>query len=205
MEINEFYKKFESGFNKAMKGFKVNGDDLIMYKEWTEGIGNYLKKTFENEHNYICICKHNLAKKTDKKEFLTLDYTVFKNDEATTLDNLATREIIYAVEHENQTDHNRIAYNISKLLNISAKNKVMIGYVKKPEKEGDEDKEKEEIFEKLKKQIKEMKSSKFREEERLLIILGHNGMTNSSHYKAKLFYLKSKRSKNLNSKNKKEE
>ncbi|MEG0516469.1 MAG: hypothetical protein RR523_12540 [Cetobacterium sp.] len=37
-----------------------------------------------------------------------------------------------------------------------------------------------------------MEPNRFRADEKLLVILGYNGMTNSSHYTAKLFHLKSK-------------
>lgn len=206
MKIEEFYLKFIEGFDSHKRYFgKGEKKEFISYTDWTRGMENYLKKTFEKNNKCTCICKNKSAKKNDMKEFLTIDYTVFVKNERATLDNLIDQDIIYAVEHENKVAYDNIAYSISKLLNISAENKIMIGYVRKARKEEKQGEKKEEIFEKLHSQIQKMGPDRFRENEKLLVILGHNGMTNSSHYKAKLFYLKSKRSKNLNSENKKEE
>lgn len=190
MEIKEFYNEFIGRFNRHKRFFGSDDYLKISNEDWTRGIENYIKKIFEENFECICICKNSSAQKGDIKEFLTIDYTVFKKNERATLDNLIYQDIIYAVEHENDLSHDRIAYNISKLLNVSAKNKVMIGYVRKEE-------EKQEIFEKLKNQIKEMKPNRFREDERLLVVLGNEGMSSSKEYKAKLFYLNSKKSKEL--------
>lgn len=186
MEIKEFYNEFISRFNRHKRFF--NSDDCLKVsnEQWTRGVEKYIKKIFEENFECICICKNSSAQKGDMQEFLALDYTVFKKNERATLDNLIHQDIIYAVEHENDVSHDRIAHNISKLLNVSAENKIMIGYVKKEE-------EKEDIFEKLKNQIKEMKPNRFRADERLLVVLGNDGMSSSKEYKAKLFYLNSKR------------
>ena len=186
MEIKEFYKEFISRFNRHKRFF--NSDDCLKVsnEQWTRGVENYIKKIFEENFECICICKNSSAQKGDMQEFLALDYTVFKKNEKATLDNLMYQDIIYAVEHENNVSHDRIAHNISKLLNVSAENKIMIGYVRK-------EVEKDEIFEKLKKQIKEMKPNRFRSDERILVILGNEEMNSSKEYKARLFYLNSKR------------
>lgn len=113
------------------------------------------------------------------------------------MDNLIHQDIIYAVEHENDISPDRIALNISKLLNVSAKNKVMIGYVRKERTEEKQEERKEEIFEKLDSQIKKMKPNRFRVDERLLVILGNEEMISLKEYKAKLFYLNSKKSREL--------
>lgn len=186
MEIKEFYNEFISRFNRHKRFFESDDCREISKGDWTRGVEKYIKKIFEENLECICICKNNLAQKDDMKEFLALDYTVFKKNEKATMDNLIYQDIIYAVEHENNVSHDRIAHNISKLLNVSAKNKIMIGYVRKEE-------EKDEIFEKLKSQIKEMKPNRFRSDERLLVILGNERMASSSEYRARLFYLNSKR------------
>lgn len=186
MEIKEFYNEFISRFNRHKRFFDSDDCLKISNENWTRGVESYIKKIFEENLECICICKNKLSGKGDMQEFLSLDYTVFKKNERATLDNLIHQDIIYAVEHENDTSHNRIAHNISKLLNVSAENKVMIGYVRNEE-------EKDEIFEKLKKQIKEMKPNRFRSDERLLVILGNEQMASSSEYRARLFYLNSKR------------
>lgn len=189
MEIKEFYSEFISRFNNHKKYFKAEEYD-IKSKEWTEGISNYIKKIFEQNRKYTCICKNKLAKKEDMKEFLSIDFTVFNNNEKATLDNLSNQIILYAIEHENNLCSDRIAYNISKLLNVKAENKIMIGYAKDKEM-------KNEIFKKIELQLKNIPEDYFRKKESLLVILGSNGMSDSSEYNAILYDLKSKTSVEL--------
>lgn len=120
-----------------------------------------------------------------------------------TLDNLADEMLIYAVEHENDTSYNKIAYNISKLLNVKAENKVMIGYITEYKTKLDTKQKKEKVFEKINEQLKKIPAKYFRSEERLLVILGEEGMTESSGYDAVLYKLKSKDSYSYSSEKRK--
>lgn len=195
MEIKEFYNEFISRFNRHKRFFKSESNS-IENKEWTEGISNYIKKIFEQDNKYVCICKNSLAKKGDMQEFLGIDFTVFNNNNRAKLNNLASQLMLCAIEHENNPCCDRIAYNISKLLNIKAENKIMIGYIEGDSLEKQEE-EKEKIFNEINTQLKIIPEEYFREKEKLLVILGVYGMEDSSGYSANLYYLKSKRRKKL--------
>lgn len=168
MKIEEFYNEFIRQFKNNKRFFDVNEYSIGKYGGWTKGISNYIKKFFEENMECDCVCKNDLAKDGDMKEFLTIDFTVFKGGEMITLDNLADEMLIYAVEHENDTSYNKIAYNISKLLNVKAENKVMIGYITEYKTKLDTKQKKEKVFEKINEQLKKIPAKYFRSEERLL-------------------------------------
>lgn len=186
MRILKFYEEFQSKFNEAKIEFvEALEENEISDKKWTMFMENLLQNIFK-EQELNCISQHKLGKqdKNVRKEFLNIDFSVFKNPNLEIISDWVTE---YAIEHENKPS--RIGYNIAKLLNVKASNKVFIGYTQNEE-------EKDEYFDSIISEISKIRDKKpsyFRLDEKLLLILGHYGMSEAEDYKTKLIYLNSGR------------
>lgn len=198
MEIIKFYEKFHSRFNKRKMEFANSlGEEEITNKDWTIFMQDLLKNIFVDQ-KMNCMSQHKLGnqEKNEMKEFLNIDFSVFRNFELNyELEKISEWVTEYAIEHENSPT--RIGYNIAKLLNLKATNKVFIGYTKKEE-------EKDEHFNKIIEEIeniREKKQSYFRSDEKFLLILGHYGMSKAKDYKNRLISLDSGEVKELKRKN----